>query len=149
MPSFLVDQLEHFGQRVRATDLHGPHEWAGLADEVAEMSALAVHLLGRIDTLVLRRQAGTNSDDASAAVREFLPLYRAWSEYAVHVRALRHACKEHGYPVEGAEAFLRGCNHARMMVDYDQIAESIRRIDRGESRGRPLDEVMDELLHLP
>lgn len=127
----------------------GDHEWAALADDVAEMTALAVHLMERIEGLAGRKQPVTRGWDEGAA-REFIPLFQQWLEYATVVKNARLACRDHGYAVEGADDFLHAYNRAKLMArDFDTVVESVNRVERGEGRGRPLREIVDELRHRP
>ena len=146
MLSFFADELNHLRQRVQSDVWKRDHDWAALADEAAEMSAMAVHLLMRIEAAASRRQPSEPGMWDESAAREFLPLFRDWFEYASGVRDIRAACKSHGYPVEGAEDFLHAYNRAKMMaLDFDALVASVRGIEQGSCRGRPLEEVANEL----
>jgi uncharacterized protein YukE len=145
MPSFLAQELEQLRRSVDGEQWKRDHEWSALADDASEMAALAVHLLARVDAAAAKKQpAGGGWDEAAA--RAFVPLFRQWLEYATRVDQARRACKQHGYTVEGADAFLHALNRARIMaVDFESVVEAHRRLERGEARGRPLQEVVDEL----
>lgn len=145
MASFLAEELEQLRHRLSGDRWQRDHEWAKLAEDVSEMAALAVHLLERIEAAAARKQPAAGGWDEAAA-REFVPLFRQWFDYATTVNDVRRATKEHGFDVEGAEEFLRAMNRAKVMaLDFEPLTESLKRVGRGESRGRPLQEVMDEL----
>jgi hypothetical protein len=144
MPSFLAEELEQLRRRVSGDEWKRDHEWAKLAADVTEMVALALHLLDRIESAAAKEQPVDRWDESAA--RRFIPLFRQWFDYATAVNEARRASEEHGYAVDDSARFLHALNRAKMMArDFDSLVESQRRIERGESGGRPLREVMDEL----
>jgi hypothetical protein len=142
MDSLVVEQLEHLGDQVREEPWKTEHDWAVLADKAAELTAMAMHVLRRIEAAGARKQPTDRKMWDEAAAREFVPIFQQWFEYATKVKLLRKECKTHGFPVEGTEEFLHAYNLAKIMaLDFDRTVESLRRFERGECRGRPLEEV--------
>lgn len=145
MATFLASEIEHL--REQAT--RGPGDpsvtvdWTARSRDAADLAAVAVVLLDRIDATAARRHPPT-WDEATA--RREIPLYRAWFDLATAVKDLRSACAAHGAPVEGGDDFYHAYNRAKMMAtDFDSLVESNRRFVAGERTGRPLNEILDEV----
>jgi hypothetical protein len=147
MPAFLAEQLDHFGRQVRSDAWKGEHHWAMLAADVGDMVALALHLLDRIEAAAGREQPAPPAWDEAAA-RRCVPLFRQWFDDASAVLELARACGAQGQSVEGLSEFVHRYNSAKLIAtDLDKTASAYRARQRGESNGRPIAEVLDELQH--
>ena len=146
MASFLVEQVERFGQHVKSGSwrLNGA-EPGPASREVAELVSTALHLLDRVEAAAAAEQPPRPAWDEKAA-RRFVPLFRQWFEQATVVLDLVRECGRRGDPVPGREAFIHRYNVAKVFAtDFERTAESQRQWERGDRSGRSLDEVSDEL----
>jgi hypothetical protein len=146
MAPLLIQQLENLGTQVRQDACRQSQDWAALATDVERLTAAAIEAFRQIESAAAARQSPDPNAWSEAAAREFIPAFENWLAYALELKALRRDCKARGHPAAGAPEFLHAIIRSKIYgPDFDSILESLRRIERGESRGRPLEEVMDEL----
>jgi hypothetical protein len=146
MSQFLSEQLDFLGKQAHSETWREEHDAAMICRDVEDAVAVAVQLKERIDRMAEcdpRLRPGKWDEEAALS---YVPWYQRWFEHAGPILATVKRLKRQGYVVVGTDAFVRTYLSAKMFaVDFDKTLAAIRRVESGQSDGKPLEEVMREL----
>ncbi len=143
MVAFLDGQVELLGKQVEASSRGG--QPAELQQRIDEAVSLAMFYFQQLRAEVDRALPPDQWDEAVA--RQFIPRFQSWFAMAEKTLAFLRECRVKGVTPASTEPFMFAYLESKAIaLHFDQDLEASRRIERGESQGRPLQELLDELL---
>lgn len=143
MVAFLEGQIEFLGKQVEAFPRGAAT--AELRENLDEAVSLALHYFDILRSDV--EKALPPNDWREEVARQFIPHYQRWYEMGKKTLAFIREAKALGVVPKDIEPFMHAYLEAKSAAeDFDKNLEISRRIARGESQGRPLQELIDELL---